>query len=102
MATHKRPNPSPAEPPAPDELQDERLLRIRERPDGYHWVDVEGRQEFGPYESPQDALAAMDDSEEALETAISQTEGTSQAEQDLDVEIGSDRPDEDESDAGPR
>ncbi len=102
MATDKRLHPPPTVPPAPEQTDDERLLRIRERPDGYHWVDVGGRQEFGPYESQQDALAAMDDSEEAMEKAIGQAEGTAQAEQDLDVETGVEQADEDESDAGPR
>ncbi|MCZ8236568.1 MAG: hypothetical protein O9335_15560 [Inhella sp.] len=49
--------PSPA-PPADD--RDERLSRIQERPDGYHWTDAEGRQEFGPFDSIEAALTDME------------------------------------------
>jgi hypothetical protein len=33
--------------------------RIAARPDGYHWVAPDGRQEFGPFESIEAALADM-------------------------------------------
>ncbi|MDH5538366.1 MAG: hypothetical protein OEY03_03080 [Rhizobacter sp.] len=42
------------EPGADDDLQ-----RIVSRPDGYHWVAVDGRQEFGPFETREEALADM-------------------------------------------
>jgi hypothetical protein len=29
------------------------------RPDGYHWQTPDGSQEFGPYDSLEDAFAAM-------------------------------------------
>ena len=95
MASHKRLHTPAAVPPA-DDTEDERLLRIRQRPDGYHWLDAEGRQEFGPYESLEDALADMDDAELALEGAIEQAEMTEEAEQGLDIEAQVDRRDEDE------
>jgi len=67
MQTYPRIHTPLAVPPA-DEVIDERLLRVKERPDGYHWVDVQGRQEFGPFESLEDTLADMDGpSEEAIE-----------------------------------
>lgn len=91
MSHHKRLHTPAAVAPAGD-TEDERLLRIRERPDGYHWIDVEGRQEFGPFQSLEDALADMDDSEAAIE----QVELTREAEQGLDIEARVDRCDEDE------
>lgn len=95
MQPYKRLHTPAAVPPA-DDTQDERLLRIHQRPDGYHWVDVEGRQEFGPYESLEDALVDMDDAEPALEGAIEQAEMTEAAEQGLDIDDQVDRRDEDE------
>lgn len=34
------------------------------RPDGYHWVAPDGRQEFGPFETHEDAMADRDASDE--------------------------------------
>lgn len=34
------------------------------RPDGYHWVAPDGRQEFGPFDTREDALADRDTSDE--------------------------------------
>lgn len=40
---------------------------ILERPDGFYWQSLEGRQQFGPYESYELAREARDaDSEESL------------------------------------
>jgi hypothetical protein len=39
----------------------EREQRIIERPDGYHWIAPDGKQEFGPFESRERALADMID-----------------------------------------
>lgn len=78
MKAHKRIHTPLAVPPATDTAEDERLLRIRERPDGYHWVDFEGRQEFGPFESLEDALADMDG---PVEEPIEQSEALEVAEQ---------------------
>lgn len=80
----------------PDQELGERLQRIRERPDGYHWIDLAGRQEFGPFESLAAALAAMDDNEAGLEAEIAQDALTAQAEADL--EIGRRREPRDEDD----
>ena len=55
--------PSPAAPhaePSAAVVGDERLQRVYERPDGWHWIDVGGRQEFGPFETLEAALADMD------------------------------------------
>jgi hypothetical protein len=50
--------------PALGDLGDERLQRVIERPDGYHWIDVNGHQEFGPFETLAQALADMDSADE--------------------------------------
>lgn len=49
-----------SEQPTLGELRDERLQRVRARPDGYHWIDVNGHQEFGPFATLQAALDDMD------------------------------------------
>jgi len=48
----------------PDEVQEdvakeEDAERIFARPDGYHWVALDGHQEFGPFETYEEALADM-------------------------------------------
>ncbi len=58
---------APPVPEAPllddDELMEEgdevEMGQVVHRPDGYHWQDPEGRQEFGPFESLEAALADM-------------------------------------------
>jgi len=93
MTPDKRLDTPQAVPPADEDAQDERLLRVRERPDGYHWIDVEGRQEFGPFESLEEALADMDgDSEDSL----GQTDLDEAAEQGIDLDSQLDRRDEDD------
>ncbi len=46
-----------------DELMEEgeevEMGEVVLRPDGYHWQDPEGKQEFGPFESLELALADM-------------------------------------------
>ena len=46
-----------------DELMEEgeevEMGQVVLRPDGYHWQDPEGKQEFGPFESLELALADM-------------------------------------------
>lgn len=56
---------APAEPGA-DVAGDERIVM---RPDGYHWLASEGRQEFGPFETLEEARAAMALGAEVAETA---------------------------------
>lgn len=54
--------------PADEFADDERLLRVRHRSDGYHWTSTDGAEESGPFELLEDALADMDGaSEEAIE-----------------------------------
>lgn len=43
---------------------DSGLDRIIRRPDGFHWQDWDGKQEFGPFETRAEALADMIESDE--------------------------------------
>jgi hypothetical protein len=43
--------------------------RVVERPDGFHWVAADERQEFGPYATREDALASMGEAYEDDEGA---------------------------------
>jgi hypothetical protein len=38
--------------------------QIMARPDGYYWVAPDGRQEFGPFATLEDAMADMQSSDE--------------------------------------
>ena len=96
MSSARRPH-TPAAVPTAGDTDDELLARVRQRPDGYHWVDVGGRQEFGPFDTLEEALADMD---EPTEEAIEQTEQTEAAEQGLDRERDIDRLDADEPEGG--
>jgi hypothetical protein len=69
---------SPLDVPPAGEPGDERLLRVRQRHDGYHWADASGLQEFGPYETPEKALADM---VAPGEPAIEQSEADDREEQ---------------------
>jgi hypothetical protein len=40
------------------------LGHIMLRPDGYHWQSPDGKQEFGPFESLEAALADMESADE--------------------------------------
>jgi hypothetical protein len=44
--------------------EDTSLGEIVLHPDGYHWVASDGRQEFGPFETREQAMADRDASEE--------------------------------------
>jgi hypothetical protein len=75
------------EQPSLRELDDERLLRVFERPDGYHWIDLNGHQEFGPFRTLALALADMDaPGEPALDEGECMEEETSW----LGLELGPD------------
>jgi hypothetical protein len=55
--------------------------RVVARPDGYYWVADDGEQEFGPYPTAAQALAAAT---EAIETTVEEA----QALEDAEAEIG--------------
>jgi hypothetical protein len=39
---------------------DERLSRVVEHPDGWHWIALDGHQQFGPFDSMEAVLADME------------------------------------------
>ena len=49
-----------SDPAHPDDTSE--AERIVERPDGFHWTAPDGRQEFGPFPTREEALADMLDS----------------------------------------
>jgi hypothetical protein len=58
-------------PEPPDEPQAPEPGPILERPDGYYWQDIEGQQEFGPFESFELAEADRDAaSEQAIAPGV--------------------------------
>ncbi len=50
--------------PEETSIEDERLEQIMHRPDGYYWEALDGKQEFGPFETLELALSDMELSEE--------------------------------------
>lgn len=52
------------------------------RPDGYHWIPPDGRQDFGPFETLEEALAYRDAGDERAPTPA---ETLQEAEQELGV-----------------
>jgi hypothetical protein len=73
----------------------EGAAKVIERPDGFHWIDEEGRQEFGPFETLEAATASMEAADEA---AIEQAEQVEEVERalDLDTRIDTEGTDEPE------
>jgi hypothetical protein len=59
-------NPVKSKPVAESEAADRRAESIMTRPDGYYWRTLDGKQEFGPFETLElaraDMLAADEDS----------------------------------------
>lgn len=42
--------------------------RVVSRPDGWYWQSADGRQEFGPFDSADDAIRSMErDADDAIE-----------------------------------
>lgn len=58
LSRHGRTTPPALHEPA-ETLVDDDPARIVQRPDGFHWISSEGRQEFGPFETREQALADM-------------------------------------------
>ncbi len=67
---------------APASVEDNDVDRIVARPDGYHWVALDGRQEFGPFETPELAQFDMD---AADEQAPSSTDTLQEMEQEIGI-----------------
>lgn len=53
-----------------------------EHPDGWYWMAPDGRQAFGPFETPAQAVA---DRDRATDDAVDAAEAEREAEQDLGV-----------------
>jgi len=56
--------------------------RVVARPDGYYWLADDGQQQFGPYPTAAQALAAAS---EAAETAAEDEEALQQVEADIGI-----------------
>ena len=70
------------EPLPPDGASiDDDSSRVVERADGFHWIALDGRQEFGPFETQADALSDMTASDEDAVAPLS-------ALQEVEREIG--------------
>lgn len=50
-------------------VSDDRLARVVEHPDGFCWIALDGHQQFGPFESVEEALADMEVEENDFEAA---------------------------------
>lgn len=61
---------------------DERAAPIVERPDGFHWIAADGRREFGPFASYEEARADRDSFEDG---AAAPTEALLEAESDIGI-----------------
>ncbi|MBH2043725.1 MAG: hypothetical protein I8H87_09395 [Comamonadaceae bacterium] len=57
--------------------------RIVQRPDGFHWIALDGRQEFGPFETLEQAKADMLDA--ADEDAPQPGEALQEAEREIGI-----------------
>lgn len=74
------PSAEPSVDAEPPERADEELARISRRPDGYHWIARDGHQEFGPFDTLEQALAAMADAEDE---GLEEGESLDEAQQEL-------------------
>lgn len=49
-----------------DDLEADAAGEIVYRPDGFHWIAPDGRQEFGPFASRSDAMADRDEASDGI------------------------------------
>jgi hypothetical protein len=61
---------------------DEETSRVVARPDGYYWIADDGRQEFGPFVTAVQALAAL---REGIETTSEPGETVAEAAAEIGV-----------------
>ena len=69
--------------PLPEESlapSDDESSRVAVRPDGYYWVADDGHQEFGPFATAADAVAAM---RTGIETGLEPGETLEEAESEI-------------------
>ena len=50
-------------------VSDDRLARVVDHPDGFYWIALDGHQQFGPFESVEEALADMEVEENDFDAA---------------------------------
>jgi hypothetical protein len=62
--------------------------RVVARPDGYYWVADDGEQEFGPYETAAQAIAAAS---ESIEVRLEEGQAVLDAEAEIGVADRQDR-----------
>lgn len=55
---------SPPQAEDDESVEDPRLRQILVRPDGCYWQALDGKQEFGPFDSLEEALADMEAADE--------------------------------------
>ena len=72
MVTPRKALPAPPDPALEDAASEDLTLpdsgSVVRHPDGYYWLAEDGRQEFGPYPTVEEALAEMNAAgDEALE-----------------------------------
>jgi hypothetical protein len=72
---HAAPPPEVPEPPSDDESS-----RVVARPDGFYWVADDGQQEFGPFATAVDAVAAL---REGIETGLEPDQTLQEAEDEI-------------------
>ncbi len=51
------------------DVSDDRLARVVNHPDGHYWVALDGHQQFGPFDSIEQALADMEVEENDFDAA---------------------------------
>ncbi len=61
---------------------DEESSRVVVRPDGYYWIADDGRQEFGPFVTATQAVAAL---REGIETTSEPGETVAEAEAEIGI-----------------
>lgn len=74
---------APAVEPAESVTGEDEDERIVARPDGYHWIALDSRQEFGPFETIEAARADMLDAE--ADGAVPPVESLQEAESELGI-----------------
>lgn len=66
----------------PTPLLDEEASRVVVRPDGFYWIADDGRQEFGPFTTATEAMAAL---REGIEAAPEPGETVAEAEAEIGI-----------------
>lgn len=85
-------------PPLPDDATvptDDESSRVVARPDGFYWVADDGRAEFGPYPTAEDAVVAL---RTGIDTGLESDQTVAEAEAEIGfvepAEADGDRPED--------